>query len=448
MFIECPRCHARAQLPDSKEGAKVRCSECSSVYEALREGASGRRKNESDSQRMLIIGGAAIAAVLILLVVVNGGSSNANVAPTPPPEVEIEAGPVVDEYGWGSAVVQGAKAIHDAAGMGNSAALPSRIDAQAAYTFIEARRMASEGEDAAPSILWDNLSASQQALVPTQIAEGMVHGVDKELVADWLPYHGHAEEDPLGERGVRLVTLEVSHRDVAANHTDQLIQWRMKEVSGRWKAISWARYYPDGAPRSSAGTGKVTVKTLSDGTKVREGISRVIPYDDGVPQELRNHIDGLIPKVLDLSLTRERLPFEDELIAIGKPAIAPLLTKLTEIPFVPGEPNQQLEIIHRVLTKITGYENITFRAAEALGGTTERSESGILQWFGWYDRRYRNFKGNPNTVQAAEDDPFFGMGEEAWNALPDSEKSAILKAAKENEAQARIEEARRNRKDG
>ena len=47
MFIECPSCHARAQLPDSKEGAKVRCSECSSVYEALPGGAGPRRASEA-----------------------------------------------------------------------------------------------------------------------------------------------------------------------------------------------------------------------------------------------------------------------------------------------------------------------------------------------------------------------------------------------------------------
>jgi predicted Zn finger-like uncharacterized protein len=448
MFIECPRCHARAQLPDSKEGAKVRCSECSSVYEAIREGAVGRRKNDSDSQRMLIIGGSAIAGVLILLLIVNGGSSNANNVPPPPAPEDVPTGPVVDEYGWGSAVVQGTKSLHDAASEGNTNLIQGRIEPQAAYLFTEARRMTLEGEGATASTLWGNLSQAQQTLVPRELAECMVSGTDKELVADWLPYHGYAEQDPMGERNVRIVTLETSHRDVTANHTDQQIRWRMKEVSGRWKAMSWERYYPDGKPRSSAGTGKVTFKTLSDGTRVKEGVMRVIPYDDGVPQELRSHIDGLIPKVLDLNLTRTRLPFEDELIAIGKPAIAPLLTKLTEIPFVPGEPNQRLEIIHRVLTKITGYENITFRAAESLGGTTERSQSGVLQWFGWYDRRYRNFKGNPNTVKTVEDDPFFGMGEEAWNALPDSEKTAILKAAKENEDQARIDKARREREDG
>ena len=42
------------------------------------------------------------------------------------------------------------------------------------------------------------------------------------------------------------------------------------------------------------------------------------------------------------------------------------------------------------LSDITGYVT-TFKVHELLGATRERQESGLKQWFGWYDRKYNRF---------------------------------------------------------
>ena len=58
MIIECPACGARAKLPDSKEGAKVRCSECERIYLAHPSGARASAKTSSSAMPVGIGAGA------------------------------------------------------------------------------------------------------------------------------------------------------------------------------------------------------------------------------------------------------------------------------------------------------------------------------------------------------------------------------------------------------
>ena len=88
--------------------------------------------------------------------------------------------------------------------------------------------------------------------------------------------------------------------------------------------------------------------------------------------------------------------------AIGKPAIPALLTQLATIPLVTEEQAMQLNLIHLALTDLTGYVT-TFRVHELLGATRERQESGLKQWFGWYDRKFKRFEVRENV------DPFEGV---------------------------------------
>ena len=57
MLIQCTSCGAQAKLPDSKEGAKVRCPSCGHVYAARPKGA-GRSSRKDDPTKYVIIGGA------------------------------------------------------------------------------------------------------------------------------------------------------------------------------------------------------------------------------------------------------------------------------------------------------------------------------------------------------------------------------------------------------
>ena len=65
MLIECPFCHARAQIADSKEGAKVRCGECGRVYGARPVG-SGRGSSSKTNLTPFIIGGVVVIAGALL----------------------------------------------------------------------------------------------------------------------------------------------------------------------------------------------------------------------------------------------------------------------------------------------------------------------------------------------------------------------------------------------
>ena len=58
------------------------------------------------------------------------------------------------------------------------------------------------------------------------------------------------------------------------------------------------------------------------------------------------------------------------------------------------------------LREITGMET-TFDVSVEMGATPERIRSGVKQWFGWYDRKYRRFKGLEETGDPLADDPDF-----------------------------------------
>ncbi|MFT5154301.1 MAG: putative Zn finger-like uncharacterized protein, partial [Planctomycetota bacterium] len=45
MIIQCPACSTQAKLPESKEGAKVRCSDCGRVYVARPLGTRTKKED-------------------------------------------------------------------------------------------------------------------------------------------------------------------------------------------------------------------------------------------------------------------------------------------------------------------------------------------------------------------------------------------------------------------
>ena len=49
MLIQCTSCGTQAKIPQSKEGAKVKCLNCGHVYVARPVGARGRRDKKETS---------------------------------------------------------------------------------------------------------------------------------------------------------------------------------------------------------------------------------------------------------------------------------------------------------------------------------------------------------------------------------------------------------------
>ena len=69
MLTQCPSCHARSTLVGEREGAKVRCAECGSVYLARARRWHGARA------RRVLIGGFVLALSLLLFFFLVASSS-------------------------------------------------------------------------------------------------------------------------------------------------------------------------------------------------------------------------------------------------------------------------------------------------------------------------------------------------------------------------------------
>jgi len=444
MLIECPACHARAKLPDSKEGAKVRCPQCSRVYQAYPVGTAGARRRTADPTKYFLIGGAVLAFVLVLMVV-QRSRGDGIIAAEEEPEV-VGTGPG-DYSGWNSELCLLARRLHELAFQANEPLLRNLVDPVRAYElrmFPEAGEEGGEQEDpdgaaeapgASDPAPWTALSQDERSLFLGELVEALISGPESELVVDWEPFNVAGLP---GEEGVvsetdedAIVRLQLEHREDSAL-ASRNIEWRFVKLGGEWKAYHWERWYsPDELQAERKQRAKKTVKrTLSDGSFVIESEVRPIPFMDETPPAQRELIQVLVDKLVQadpIPSPKELNATRAELAAIGKPAIPALLTKFAVIPLDSEENAILLNLVHLQLQDMTGYIT-TFKPHEALGATQERMDSGLKQWFGWYDRKFKKFTG-----KAEGDEPDL-------EPLSDEERREIERLQKEEEYRKMIGE--------
>lgn len=424
MLIECPSCHTRARLSDDKAGSKVRCPQCERVWVAGMGGGGGRRgaaarsgNNADEITRKVVLGVGGLLLVALFFYWKN--SAPAAEVVTAAPEVSDGPAPVRDSTGWDSELVKLVRGIHrDAAAAeegrlllavhGEEAwelRLRSAQDAAAQDSATQAAASAPEGE-AAPAAQedrpWSSLTRTDQSDFVLSLVEDLVRGEQRALVAERNPFDGSVIEE--GDT-TAIVRVQADPIDLSAGADAIWIQWLLARDGKRWKAYSWERWYSPDELRAqrSRRAKRIKKRTLSDGSFVIESDVRALPHlDDTTPQEAAR-IDNLVTQRIDLEARpKVRTQADRELQAIGKPAIPALLTKLATIPLETDEQAMQLNLIHMTLTDMTGYIT-TFKVHELLGATRERQESGLKQWFGWYDRKFKRFEEKQVT------DPFEGL---------------------------------------
>ena len=385
MIITCPACKAQAKLPDSKEGAKVRCGECGRVYKALGSGTGAKGPPKTDPTRYAIIGG---AVVLLLILFVT--TKQAKDAPAPAKEtVAATAKPEkAEKTGWDAPSVLLARKLHDLAFAQNKPMLRASLHGQALIDL-----QLAEGES--PRTFKLLSSTEQQATLDTA-ADDLLSG---DLVAQWLPYDGWVVPfedwtDSMPTDGL-VLRLAVSPRDVNSAEGNRHVEWHLIKRGSGYKAFRWKRWLsPEeiAAASKKKRARKYEQTTLSDGSIVIEGKVRAIPYMDETPQELRDEIDSIIKEIAD----PDSKPFLliRRLEEIGKPAIPALLTYIAVTPLETTDQAVEINLMSKALGRITGHRT-TFDVSELLGATRERQESGLKQWFGWYDRRFKRFTVRP-----------------------------------------------------
>ncbi len=386
MQIQCPSCHARANLSAEHEGAKVRCAECGRVYVARPKGAKG---TTSGGNSGLMIGGVVGAVVLVALVFFVRSRSAAPVTKASPAAPE----PLAKlDYGWNSELVRAVVGLHEAAHSGDSA----RIQPQLHGPRIWAREHAdAEGTPDPAARSFEALPAHERVEALERWARELSEGAGKELVADWLPYDGTVIEQTDEEASVRL---QVKPR--AGGIESRWIEWRLAKDGNRYKAWSWQRWLSPDELKAEKRKKGYEVVTLSDGSLVHERQPEPLAHLEDTPEPVRARIDQSMATMLDLELTKEGARAQRELVEIGKPAIPILLTKFFEIPADTEENRIRCNLIDQTLQRITGqhFGYAPGEAGSAAGTTEERRQSSIKQWFAWWYKNHKRF----TTKQTAD----------------------------------------------
>ena len=411
MRIECPFCHTQARLPDSKEGAKVRCGGCGKVYTAREKGAT--RANRSSTGPIIGVVVVGVVAVLALFLMKSGDSGSGSArevveAAEEPPKVTVETHETVeiDLDGWDSVPVRAARALHEAAADGNREALRAALD----LTGLPHRSTMSE--EGVPSEVelpdaderraaWDARTAEErEEIVEAALASLLTPGADGS-VADWEPYDGEVVSR---ENGVALVRLSATPRGGGAEK--RTIEWHLvRHGEDDWRAASWTEWLTD-VERRRLERGYDVVE-LSDGSVVAEREPEPLEHLEDTPAELRERIDELLVTALDLDLTVEAARAKNELVEIGRPAIPILLTHLWENRLEDRDDGIRANIAVTALRSITGeffgYQPQTL-VGSSLGTTEERRQSSIRQWFAWWYRSADTFTGPPSDDEDPADE--------------------------------------------
>ena len=381
MLIQCPSCHARAKIPDTSEGAKVRC-ECGRVYVARASGSRGGTRGGPNTG--LLVGGFVGALALVVVVfLARGAKQDPPVAKAAP---EAAPPPAQLDYGWNSELVKGVVAVHEAAHAGQR----ERLKALLHSSRVWAREHTSPEGVLDPSVpAFEALPPHERVDAQDRWVRELIEGQDKELVADWLAYDGTVAHQDDEEALVRVAV-----RPRAGGIENRWVEWRLAKEAGRYKAWSWARWLSPDEEKAAKRKKGYEVVTLSDGSVVHERPPEALPHLDDTPPELRTRIDTLVATMLDLELTKEATRARRELVEIGRPAIPILLTRFFETPADTEEHRIQCGLIDQALQSITGQQfgYAPGEAGTAAGTTEERRQSSIKQWFAWWHKNQKRFE--------------------------------------------------------
>ncbi|MCZ6596157.1 MAG: hypothetical protein O7B99_00805 [Planctomycetota bacterium] len=389
MLIECPSCHARAKIPDSKERAKVRCGECGRIYVALAPGSRSKRSSGGGSGAII---GISAAAVALLLIVFFYNRTKGDDGPREVVAEEREDAGLVDHSGWDSELVQLAVKIHMAAHGFD----PSRVKMLLHGPRLWAEEQAAltpEGQEAPDEGEFVLMAADEKQAFLDTFAIDMIEGKGKDLVADWKPYNGLVLDESDYDA---IVRLEVQPWEPGSIEK-RWVQWHLARENGRWKAYRWERWIsPDEQKVARKKRSKgFEVVTLSDGSVVLEREAEPLGHLPDTPQELRDRIDSLYATMIDLDLTTEAADARTELTQIGRPAIPILLTGLYETPLDSMDQAIQVNMMVIALRDITG-KGFGYKPQAAIGSGTgtseERRQSAIKQWFAWWYRNQDKFE--------------------------------------------------------
>jgi hypothetical protein len=381
MLIECTFCHAQAKIPESKEGAKVKCGQCGKIYVARDPNQKGRKKT---NPAPYVIGGATLVGIVAVFLIVNSRDDKPVTKATAAPTVEEKP---VDRTGWDSEFVRYVRDVYEAAFAGNAEKLKGQIHLpKIAARLRETPEQASLPEFAAMTPLeQDDLAKS--------VLEQFLQGEGDAGIAKWKPFDGQVEVE--GDEEVTL-RVDVRGRSGDAMAENRTMEWKLAKDArdGKWKVWSWERWLSPDEKRAqgSARTKGITRVTFADGGLLYQAEPKPIPHYDDTPPEQRKRIDELVTKLIDFKLKpRENDAAGRELVAIGKPSIPALLTKMYEIKIVDDETRGKAGKVFFTFRDVTGYDP-GFSVTGSDSDSDAKREAAIKACFAWFQRKGDRFE--------------------------------------------------------
>jgi hypothetical protein len=392
MLIECTFCHAQAKIPESKEGAKVKCGQCGKIYVARDPSDRGRKKT---NPAPFIIGGVVLLGGVAIFAVVNSGSG---APPAPPPVVEAAPPPpAVDRSGWDSQFVRQVRDLYQAAAAGNADKLEPSIHLE---KHVEHLRTKPENAEMPEFAAMD--AVQRDDVLKAIVAAWLVKdGKAEANLASWKPDDGKVETE-----GDTEVVVRVKVHDVETKLENRVVEWRvvLDPRDKRWKVASWERWISPEEAKAMRGSLAKEVKMVEfeDGVKLYQADPRPLAHLDDTPPEMRTRIDGLVEKLLDLNLrAKDRTAVKNDLLAIGKPALPILLTKMYEIQITDDTTLGQVTVVHQMLSDITAYDP-GFSPLGSGPESEKKRDIAIRAWFAWYLRKGARFEERKEGVDLLE----------------------------------------------
>ncbi|MEO6711016.1 MAG: hypothetical protein ABI054_12090, partial [Planctomycetota bacterium] len=296
MLIECSFCHATAKIPEDKEGAKVRCSECSKVYVAREKGTKVKRGGANGLQIGIGIGAVVVIAVFALMY----NNHQSKPPPKPPPVVAKEPEVLVDTSGWDSELVKLVRSVYDAALGANEGMLVKTLDGERIANRL------NQADPAKPAIDFAAMDAVQKEAFLQGFANDMIRGTDENAAFKWKPVDGKVLNYDHLDVIVRVTTDQRIEQGSGAIADSRTYDWMLHRTDDRskWKAWSWERYISADEARAlkALNKKKVTQVSLPDGTKLFQAeIRHIDDYPDTTP-EVHAQIEQAIATMLDFKL--------------------------------------------------------------------------------------------------------------------------------------------------
>lgn len=405
MLIKCPFCQTEAHLPESKEGAKVRCGDCEKVYTARPKGVRGKQQDANTTMRLAIGAGAIVVLGIVFALVRRNGSDGTRpvvaatgTAPVAAPEAPVRTSP------WDSAPVRVVRDVY--------AAVAAYDDARTASQFDLAR--VHDARAAEGASLFAALDPAQAAAFKELLLDELTDRSLPEALGSWEPFDGEVIHQTDGEVLVHVRVTGLSDETSLETRTMAWSLVRDPQADGPWQVTAWERVLTEAEARAlrRVAAAHVEYVELSDGSTVFESAPAPLDHLESTPPELRTRIDRLCVQLIDLSLDpRDNADAKLELVEIGGPALPGLLTSLVGIKLETQDEAIQVNLLNQCLEEITGHYTgykPNLKKGSALGTTAERRESAVKQWFAWWHRKGAKFVAAPT-----------GEGDEASGASRD-----------------------------